>query len=1554
VLGTSTEVSYVTQDELTAQIEQAANALRSLIYQNESAPNSVYATGGYTNDIAISNRIDNLSGSSNGPLTISDATFNNVSGLTASEIPDLSGTYLPLTGGTISGPLTVTGAFSGGSLNLSTASTTNFIAQNATSTNLFATAANFGSLTLTSPLGIASGATGTSTAPSANKLLLSDANGNWEYAATSSLGFISAGSALTSIGPSGQSQNGPAVTLASSTNTVNGLTSALTITGAENTLTFAPAISGTLTVAGGGTGSTTLSGLLKGNGTGALLSAVAGIDYQAPLTFSYPLSNTSNTVSLAFGTTTTNSWSQLQTFTGGFLSAASSTVNGNFTVTGTDTLPGIVANAILYNNASQQLAAAVIGSGLTFSGGTLSTSFGTTTTNAWTALQQFQNASSSRISVYGPAYFGGTATSTFDSAGDLTVAGSLTANGNVTLGNATSTNFFSTNASTTNATSTNLFVSLGNFTTGFFNSLTASIANITGLTVANSTTTNATTTNLYAASAVIPSLTAANATSTSFYATNLTAGNISAPIQSQNQYVLRSTMTKIAEMQTAAPAQLRIVEWGDSVAGFHAGPLIAKLKGELGNAGFIIGGTINSTSGSVTATTGDFTSTPTGSYEDIASGGCVVYGNGGSYQAATKLSLFYIAEPSAGTLTLSTNLNGAGFVTGPSVNAANSSRIGGVLSTTTSSTGPWTIRACASGGPVKVWGSGFENLSTNGVIQISVAQGGIALSDMNYPSTAITGPWFVEFDPDLVTFEMKHNAPIEPDTTTRLQDLDTFVANWQAANPLVDFLLIGGYPVSDPTQVPYNQALATVAQANNAVYWDGYSPSINESTEEALGWITPASDPHQTALGQAAESNLLWSQLGLGSLINASTTNNVNNQSTQTNALTIAGSATGPNDTSVLTFYSPNTTGTQASITSSWWNGGHITFTAPRDLANNSSGFLFNSNSGTTRMYIDSSTGNVGIGTSTPGSLLSLGGIANFTTATSSFYGTGGINLQAGCFAVNGTCLAAGGGSGTVNSGTAGQVSYYSSSGTAVSGTSALTIFGTNVGVNNTRPTLTLDISTSTSASSFTGTSTVGVGIRQTGNDENYSGIDFFSNTITTNPIARIAMTTTGAGSFLQFGTTYSWAYGITNSALTITPSGYVGVATTSPSSTFAIGGSEFLNGNLTFNNNSTQINFTSQYDGGNPGFLEYYPAGTDMILNAGRNNFNGLLFQTNVSGSALTRIAILNGGNVGIGTTTPYSRLTIWGPDTSSGTAAETISNSASTTEWQVFDNGNATLAGTLTQNSDQRLKTNIQSLDASSSLAALDALNPVTFNWIDPSEGSTTQVGFIAQQVQQIFPNLVSTTSATALTPGGTLGLNYIGLIAPAVSAIQALYSDVQSLEQTVTGFAQSFTSNTITANRQLFVKQSDGTPICITGDQLAALLAAENQSPAAAQPSPSGGSNPPGSVTQTEGTSTTATTPPTITITGDNPAIITVGDSYADLGATVSDTGPGQAGDTNLGITTFLNGTLVSNIVLDTSEIATDTIDYVATDTAGLTATSTRTVLIEPTTVSTTTVQ
>ena len=55
-------------------------------------------------------------------------------------------------------------------------------------------------------------------------------------------------------------------------------------TGASSTANLASGVTGTLPIANGGTGTTTLTGLVKGNGTGAMTAAVAGTDYQAPLT----------------------------------------------------------------------------------------------------------------------------------------------------------------------------------------------------------------------------------------------------------------------------------------------------------------------------------------------------------------------------------------------------------------------------------------------------------------------------------------------------------------------------------------------------------------------------------------------------------------------------------------------------------------------------------------------------------------------------------------------------------------------------------------------------------------------------------------------------------------------------------------------------------------------------------------------------------------------------------------------------------------------------------------------------------------------------------------------------------------------------------------------------------------------------------------------------------------------------------------------------------------------------------------------------------------------
>ncbi len=62
------------------------------------------------------------------------------------------------------------------------------------------------------------------------------------------------GGGITSLGPTGQTQTGPTITIASTTLTLNGQTHGIQIVGSGNTLTFTPTLTGTLTVGGGGTG----------------------------------------------------------------------------------------------------------------------------------------------------------------------------------------------------------------------------------------------------------------------------------------------------------------------------------------------------------------------------------------------------------------------------------------------------------------------------------------------------------------------------------------------------------------------------------------------------------------------------------------------------------------------------------------------------------------------------------------------------------------------------------------------------------------------------------------------------------------------------------------------------------------------------------------------------------------------------------------------------------------------------------------------------------------------------------------------------------------------------------------------------------------------------------------------------------------------------------------------------------------------------------------------------------------------------------------------------
>ncbi len=111
------------------------------------------------------------------------------------------------------------------------------------------------------------------------------------------------------------------------------------------------------------------------------------------------------------------------------------------------------------------------------------------------------------------------------------------------------------------------------------------------------------------------------------------------------------------------------------------------------------------------------------------------------------------------------------------------------------------------------------------------------------------------------------------------------------------------------------------------------------------------------------------------------------------------------------------------------------------------------------------------------------------------------------------------------------------------------------------------------------------------------------------------------------------------------------------------------------------------------------------------------------------------------------------------------------------VNSDGSATLAGELTSPSDSRLKTNVNGI--SSALDKIVKLRGVTFNW-DPSKKPSAdkklQYGFIAQEVEKIFPELVTTDSE------GFKSLNYIGIVPVLTEAVKELKKENDDLKATI----------------------------------------------------------------------------------------------------------------------------------------------------------------------------
>ena len=98
---------------------------------------------------------------------------------------------------------------------------------------------------------------------------------------------------------------------------------------------------------------------------------------------------------------------------------------------------------------------------------------------------------------------------------------------------------------------------------------------------------------------------------------------------------------------------------------------------------------------------------------------------------------------------------------------------------------------------------------------------------------------------------------------------------------------------------------------------------------------------------------------------------------------------------------------------------------------------------------------------------------------------------------------------------------------------------------------------------------------------------------------------------------------------------------------------------------------------------------------------------------------------------------------------------------------------SGTLTNSnpSDQNLKENIQAMIGGT--VFVNELNPVSFEWKSEANGTGTKYGFIAQEVQQVIPEIVSTDST------GTLGLDTVSMIPFLVKAIKEQQEVINTLK-------------------------------------------------------------------------------------------------------------------------------------------------------------------------------
>ncbi|MES2224764.1 MAG: tail fiber domain-containing protein [Patescibacteria group bacterium] len=239
------------------------------------------------------------------------------------------------------------------------------------------------------------------------------------------------------------------------------------------------------------------------------------------------------------------------------------------------------------------------------------------------------------------------------------------------------------------------------------------------------------------------------------------------------------------------------------------------------------------------------------------------------------------------------------------------------------------------------------------------------------------------------------------------------------------------------------------------------------------------------------------------------------------------------------------------------------------------------------------------------------------------------------------------------------------------------------------------------------------------------------------------------------------------------------GTATASGANSFASGHTGIASGmySIVFGDNTRAQSINTfamgayNIGGGDPSTW----IGTDPLFEIGNGNDGGVGFP-DVLSNALT---VLKNGNVGIKTATPSVLLSVG----DSTVAAGNVAHFETATGTCDLDPSNV---GGLSCSSDMNLKKNITVLadsspwafnsnitaENSSVFAKIVALTPVQYNFTAEPDSELKHTGFIAQEVEQLFPELVETSVS------GKKTLNYVGLLPYTIEAIKEMNLNVTSL--------------------------------------------------------------------------------------------------------------------------------------------------------------------------------